>query len=105
MVCTIGADYFFAVFFFGAAFFAVFFVAFLAAFFGAAFFATFFTVFFATFFGAAFFAVFLTAFFFVAIFFVMRVLVNKVRPHDLLDVKEQTKMRRCLLTTIITCKK
>ncbi len=35
----------------------------------------------------------------------MRVLVNKFRPQDLLDVKEQIVMRRFLLTSIITCKK
>ncbi len=83
-----------------------FFETFLATFFGATFFATFFTAFFgATFFAVFFGATFLTAFLVVAIRVVMRVLVNKFRPQDLLDVKEQIVLRRFLLTSIITCKK
>src|SRR3989344_621558 len=91
-------------------FFATFFAAFLTVFF-AAFFATFltafFTVFFTAFFGAAFFAVFFATFltaFFVAIY-VMRVLVNKIRPQHLLELKEQFGERRYLLTYIIARKK
>jgi hypothetical protein len=32
----------------------------------------------------------------------MRVLVNKIRPHDFLIFKEQIGVRKCLLTYIIT---
>jgi ABC-type phosphate/phosphonate transport system permease subunit len=75
-------------------FFAVFLATFFTAFFGAAFLATFFTAFLATFFGAVFLTALSLRYLFTAtVFFavgiiVMRVLVNKIRPQDLLVFKE-----------------